>query len=71
MKKKALAAVILAMSLFAAGCGEEGDDTASQPAQLEPQPIVSTTPTPAPTPDVTPEPEPTEQVITERVERMV
>lgn len=66
MKKKALAAIILAMSLLAVGCGDE-DDSASQPAQLAPQPVVSTTPTPAPTPDVTPEP--TEQVITERVEK--
>lgn len=69
MKKKALAAIILAMSLLAVGCGNEGDDSASQPAQLDPQPVVSTTPTPAPTPDVTPEPEPTDQVITERVEK--
>ena len=67
MKKKALAAIILAMSLFAAGCGDGGDD-ASQPAQLDPKPIASTTPTPASAsaPEATQKPEPAEQVITER-----
>lgn len=57
------------MSLFAAGCGD-GDDS-TQPAQLDPKPIASTTQTPAPastsTPEPTQEPEPTEQVITDRV----
>ncbi len=69
MKRKALAAIILTMSLFAAGCGD-GDDS-TQPAQLDPKPIASTTQTPAPastsTPEPTQEPEPTEQVITDRV----
>lgn len=69
MKRKALAAIILSMSLFAAGCGD-GDDS-TQPAQLDPKPIASTTQTPAPastsTPEPTQEPEPTEQVITDRV----
>lgn len=68
MKKKALAAMILAMSLFAAGCGDGGDDS-TQPAQLDPKPIASSTQAPAPTstPEPKQDPEPTEQVITDRV----
>lgn len=70
MKKKALAAIILTMSLFATGCGGE-EDASSTPVELEPQPMVSTTPAPTATPEATPEPEPEpeEQVITERVEK--
>lgn len=69
MKRKALAAIILTMSLCAVGCGgEDGEASSSAPVQLEAQPVASTTPTPASTaaPEATPEPEPTEQVITER-----
>lgn len=68
MKKKALAAVIIAMGLFAVGCG--GDEIeASSPVQLDPQPVVTTTPTPTPTPEASSEPEEEadSQVITERV----
>ena len=64
MKKKVLAAIVMATSLLAVGCGEE-DSEVSSPVQLDPVPVVSETPTPTPTP--TEEPEPEEQVITERV----
>ncbi|MDE7045908.1 MAG: DUF3048 domain-containing protein, partial [Acetatifactor sp.] len=57
------------MSLFAVGCGNEGnDDTASSPVELEAQSVASAaTPAPAPEATTTPEPEPEGQVITERV----
>lgn len=70
MKRKALAAIILAMSLFAAGCGDEGNgDSASNPVELEAKPVASAPATPASAPEATaaPEPEQEGQVITERV----
>ncbi len=70
MKKKALAAIILTMSLFATACGDEGNQASSRaPVQLDPQAVASSTPAPQPvaTPEATPEPEATGQVITDRV----
>ena len=67
MKRKALAAIILTMSLCAVGCGDEDSQASSSaPVQLEAQPVVSATPEPAATPEATTEPESAAQVITER-----
>lgn len=70
MKKKALAAIILTMSLFATACGDDGNlDSSRAPVQLDPQAVASSTPAPQPvaTPEATPEPGATGQVITDRV----
>ena len=66
MRKRVLAAIVIAMSILVAGCGNDASEVSS-PVQPDPQPSVSTTP--EPTPEVTPEPEPEPepQVITERV----
>lgn len=49
MKRKALAAIILAMSLCAVGCGDDGNNVASDgPVELNPQPVMTATPTPVP-----------------------
>ena len=70
MKKRVLAAIVIAMSLLTAGCGDDASEASSPSAvQLDPQPVVSATPTPTPTPEATEEPEPESQVITERVKK--
>ncbi|MCM1063149.1 MAG: DUF3048 domain-containing protein [Eubacterium sp.] len=64
MKRKALAAIILAMSLFAVGCGDDAEENvASAPVELQPQPMATATPEP------TAEPESVSPVITDRESR--
>ena len=65
MKKKVLAAIVIAMGLLTVGCGDEASE-ASSPVELEPQPLATATATPTPTLTPTPTPE-AETVITERV----
>lgn len=49
MKKIVLAAMVIMLGIFAAGCGEETSE-AYAPVQLSPIPIAAATPTPTPTP---------------------
>ncbi|MCM1025106.1 MAG: DUF3048 domain-containing protein [Roseburia sp.] len=56
MKKKLIAALVIAMSLsIFAGCGGESDDDISPVTTLNPEPISEESPTTAPEPETTPE----------------
>lgn len=68
MKKKALAAIVIAMGLLT-GCGQ-GEEAPSSPVQLDPQPIATEAPAATETPAATEEPAAVGSdvsVITERV----
>ena len=65
MRKRVLAAIVIAMSILVVGCGDDASEVSSTMQPSDPQPTILATPTP--TPEATPEPEPEPQVITERV----
>lgn len=65
MKKKVLAAIIIAMGLLTA-CGNQAD--VKSPVILDEEPIATATPTPTPEPTATPEAEKEFSIILERTE---